>query len=91
MYELVLWGDHTHYHAGTGMTSALILCVLHSELKPDTWPDNNVPSRFNKGTATNIRSQEPPTCRFCLEVAKEFDEMYEKQNAEYYGEDNISF
>lgn len=91
MYELVLWGNHTHYYADSGMTSALILCALHDELKPDTWPDDNIPSRFNRGTSTTIISQELPTCKYCLEVAKEFDERYEKQNAEYYGENNLPF
>jgi len=76
MYELVQWGNYTHYHAGTGMTSALILCVLHDDIAPGSWLTSNhedVPSRQFPGSSTIINSDEPPTCKWCQEVATNFN------------------
>lgn len=93
MYQLTLWGNHTHWDPGVGMTTALILCVFYENTNNnddvlDTWPDSNVPTRFNPGSATRVDSDTPPSCKYCLEAAKVFDEIYEKQNTEYYGKDS---
>ena len=95
MYELTLWGNYTHWNPGVGMTTALILCVFHDDRThdsfPDTWPDNKIPNRFDHGSATIVYSDTPPSCKYCLEVAKQFDEQYEKDNADYYGENNLPY
>lgn len=80
-FQLVQWGDYTHYHAGTGMTSALILCALHNDLVPGSWPTSDiqdVPTRWSAGSSTIVISTEPPTCKWCMEVAAEFDEISSK-------------
>ncbi len=63
----VRWANQTHYHAGTGMTSALILCVLHKD-----GPIEPTPNRWNKLDAVEFFSTEEPSCKQCREVAESF-------------------